>query len=153
MLCNSSHPISREYIRIKVRGDVAMRIAVSSVFGENVQSGYTPVLLDDLSPGGLKFQTHLRFPVSKDYSLQAWISFGDWDFCLTGSLQWRRREENRYVYGMAFVPNNKMNLALKDALLAYFRLKYPNRQKVYLLYQRMMEEEVSSTKSGFNHWI
>ena len=54
-------------MRIGLRDGVYAVISICNVFGQEVESRHTPVLLQNMSPTGLQFLTHLRFPVNNNY--------------------------------------------------------------------------------------
>ncbi|BBH21823.1 hypothetical protein Back11_31680 [Paenibacillus baekrokdamisoli] len=150
---NKRKQVRRKQVRIQVRDGVHADVSICTIFGKAIGSGATPVLLQDLSPTGLKFQTHLRFPVSKDYLLQVQVSFDEWQFCLNGSVAWRRREENLYVYGLVFVPDSQIWQALSTALQEKLRLMNPNQHRIHRIYEQMMQGMREPITRQINKWI
>lgn len=138
MMDNEENPRRRKQVRIQVRGGVKADVSICTIFGKVIGSAATPILLQDLSPAGLKFLTHLRFPVSKDYSLQVNVAFDEWHFCLNGHIVWRHEEENLYEYGLFFVPDSHVSQAISRALQEKLRLMNPNQSRIHHIYERMM---------------
>lgn len=135
--------IRRDQVRISVRDKVDAAITICNVFGQHVEAGTTPVLLEDISLSGMKFQTFLKFPVNKNYTLRVRVTLGEWDFSLLAHVLWRRKEENLYVYGCSFLPDNKLRRALAAALQDKLRLMNPTYYRIHQLYQRMVGEAMS----------
>ena len=61
------------------RDGVYAVISICNVFGQEVESRHTPVLLQNMSPTGLQFLTHLRFPVNNNYTIRLLITFNEWE--------------------------------------------------------------------------
>ena len=138
-----NHSIQRDQIRISVRDKVDAAITIHNVFGQDVETGTTPVILEDISLSGMKFQTFLKFPVNKDYTLRVRLTLGEWDFSLLAYVVWRRKEENLFVYGCSFLPDDKLRRALAAAIGEQLRLMNPRNYRIHQLYHRMVSETLN----------
>lgn len=130
----------RSYMRIRIRSGAEAAISIIDVLGKSAESSATRVILHDLGPYGMQFQTHLRFPVSSDYAIRAVITLGDWEFSVIGHVKWRRAEENQYVYGCEFIPDRNLSLAIVRALGEKLREMSPRQLRIHDLYRRMSEQ-------------
>lgn len=133
----SSEKQPREHIRIRLRDGALAEVSICHVDGEGAASGASKVLLHNMSPSGLRFQSQLRFPVSKSYLLQFSITLDDWQFCLLGHVVWRRKEDNFYVYGCSFIPDEGIRKAIVCALQAKLKAMSPRQARIHELYRRM----------------
>jgi hypothetical protein len=88
----------------------------------------------------MQFLTHLRFPVSPDYTVGVMIVLGEWQFRLAGNIVWRRREENQYAYGCCFQPDRNMRAALLKAISWKLADNNPRQEWIHELYRRLQEK-------------
>ncbi|SFI88966.1 hypothetical protein SAMN02799624_02515 [Paenibacillus sp. UNC496MF] len=129
----------RGAVRIRIWNGVKADVAIDDVLGSRVESKATPVLIRDVCPIGVRFLTHLRFPVSPDYRIRLSLSFGEWTFSLAGYVVWRRKEENLYAYGCRLIPDPQIRRALSAALKEKLGLMIPERRRILSLYQQMLD--------------
>ncbi|SEO14437.1 PilZ domain-containing protein [Paenibacillus sp. OV219] len=140
----SSEKQPREHIRIRLREGAQAEVSICHIQGEGADSASSTVLLHNMSPAGLRFQSHLRFPVSKSYLLQFSITLDEWQFCLLGHVVWRRKEDNYYVYGCTFIPDEEIRKAIMCALLAKLQAMSPRQVRIHELYRRLTYKKESS---------
>lgn len=131
--------VSRKDVRIRLREGIQAKVSIAHVFDSSVETGHTPVLLNDMSPSGLQFAAHLRFPVSKDYSIRLLVEFAEWQFSLIGHVVWRRREENLYVYGVELLPDRRLQAAIVRALQEKLQRMNPNRDRIHRIYRELTD--------------
>ncbi|MBO7747791.1 PilZ domain-containing protein [Paenibacillus sp. MWE-103] len=139
--------LRRSPVRIRIWNDVKAEIAISDVKGNYVDSKASSALIQDISPTGARLLTHLRFPVNKDYHIRIMITIGEWEFNLTGQIVWRRKDENLYMYGCEFVPDRHIRQALAVALKEKLRLMNPERQRIHLMYQQVLDAMLRPSSS------
>ncbi|GGD75973.1 PilZ domain-containing protein [Paenibacillus nasutitermitis] len=131
----------RQHMRIRIREGIQVSVFIANVQGSALESKGIPVMLKDISPTGLRFQTHLRFPVSGDYTVRFIIKFSGWEFNLCGNVVWRGRDENQYVYGSCFQPDPEMRRALIRAISLKLDECDPLGKRVHELYTRLSENK------------
>ncbi|MFC4103140.1 PilZ domain-containing protein [Paenibacillus xanthanilyticus] len=136
-----NNPAVRNNMRIRLTDGTKAMISIYRVFGNDVQSGEIPVSVHNMSPTGMMFATHLRFPVSDDFAIRIKVKLGDWEFALIGHILWRRKEENQYLYGCAYLPDQKVRLAIVRALNEKLRTQNPQQSRIHDLYQRMTDKD------------
>lgn len=93
----------RRYIRIKPLNEFG-KISIQRVWGIASPSRSKPVIIRNISPGGVCFETDLYFPVNKQLTLlfsTTIVNRVSVEF--EGQLVWRNKAENLYVYGMRFL--------------------------------------------------
>ncbi|AZN40013.1 PilZ domain-containing protein [Paenibacillus albus] len=140
----SSEKQPREHIRIRLREGAQAEVSICHIQGKGVDSAASTVLLHNMSPAGLRFQSYLRFPVSKSYLLQFSITLDEWQFCLLGHVVWRRKEDNYYVYGCSFIPDEEIRKAIMCALLAKLKAMSPRETRIHELYRRLSFQKEAS---------
>ncbi|MBB3108550.1 hypothetical protein FHS18_000578 [Paenibacillus phyllosphaerae] len=129
----------RRHVRIRLSDGTQAKISIYNVFGSQVQSGEITVDVHNVSPIGMQFATHLRFPVSNDFAIQIKLKLADWEFALIGHIEWRRKEDNQFLYGCSFLPDHKTRLAIVRALNDKLRLMSPQHVRIHELYQRVSD--------------
>ncbi|WP_308638454.1 PilZ domain-containing protein [Paenibacillus silvisoli] len=138
----------RGHIRIRLRDGVGAEMSICQVQGEpgepEEMSKSSPILLQNMSPGGLQFLSHLRLPVSDGYMLQFSITLGEWQFGLLGHVVWRRKEDNHYIYGCELLPDDSIRKSIVCALLAKLQTMSPKQQRIHELYRRMTYRKETS---------
>ncbi|QYR20600.1 PilZ domain-containing protein [Paenibacillus sp. sptzw28] len=130
----------RDDVRIRIREGIRASLSITGVNGNDVETRHIPVILKDISPSGMQFLTHLRFPVSPDYTVGVMIVLGEWQFRLAGNIVWRRMEENQYVYGCFFQPDRHMRAALLRAISWKLADDNPRQEWIHELYHRLQEK-------------
>jgi c-di-GMP-binding flagellar brake protein YcgR len=93
----------RAYYRLKPRNVLYSRMTISKIGLKPVKTRHTRVRLIDVSPGGLKFTSSLKFPVSSEVVLEFSICTIEDCLFLQGHIVYRN-EKNRgtYIYGVCF---------------------------------------------------
>jgi len=130
---------ARKHIRIRLRTGVQAKVSVMTNSNHPELSREAPVLLNNLSPGGIQFVTHLRFPICDQYALRFLIAFGEWEFSVVGHVVWRRKSENQFVYGCSFVPDSHLSRAIVRALGTELQTLNPQQHRIHELYRQMTE--------------
>ena len=135
----NSHAIhqKRRDIRIELtygKGE----ISIIRIRNLQVHSKGKPVLLLDISPGGLRFQTDLVFPVCEHIILlckaqlikNVWVE-------LEGRIVWRKRSENLFEYGFEMIIQEQHRILLIRLLNELLLNLIPKQQKIHSLYRSM----------------
>jgi len=130
---------ARKHIRVRLRTGVRAKISIMMNSEHPEPSREAPVILNDLSPGGIQFVTHLRFPICNHYALRFMIAFGEWEFSVIAHVVWRRKSENQYVYGCSFELNSHLKQAIVRALGTELRTMNPQQHRIHELYRQMTE--------------
>ncbi|HEY0826867.1 MAG TPA: PilZ domain-containing protein [Bacilli bacterium] len=135
----------RLFIRLKPEiSDGFMDIV--SINGRQMQTKQKPVLIDDISPEGLKFTTELRLPVGNLLGLGFHLYILNQPVRLEGFVVWRRAGENLYEYGVRFKVNRIDHIRLIKQLNDLLLYIYPGNAKVHLLYRGMTNQYLKNRR-------
>jgi hypothetical protein len=109
---------SRKYLRIKPVTPVFGTIRIMRVGHRQTISGRAEVRIIDISPGGARFATALKFPVDPEVVLQLMVMLEGTSYCMEGSIVNRSGSGNRgFEYGFRFA---KPEPRLKSVLMPIF---------------------------------
>lgn len=109
---------SRKYLRIKPDVPVSGTVRIVRIGCRQTISGSAKVRVIDLSTGGARFASALRFPVDPKVTLQLAIVLEGTAYCLEGFISNRSGSGERgYEYGLCF---NRPELSLRKVLIPVF---------------------------------
>ena len=109
---------SRKYLRIKPDIPVFGTIRIIRIGCRQTMSGSARVRIIDLSTGGARFASALKFPVNLKVILQLTLTLEGKTFCLEGFIANRSGSGERgYEYGLCF---NRPELSLRKVLIPVF---------------------------------
>jgi len=93
----------RKYFRVKLPLLLEADISIINFNGRNIQTGSTPVLIENLGGGGLCFISNLLLPTQQNIILQFITSLAGTEIIVFGSPVWVNKIENDlYKYGICF---------------------------------------------------
>ncbi len=93
----------RNYYRLKPRNVLYSKMTIRKVGLRPVKTHHTRVRLIDISPGGLKFSSGLKFPVSSEVILEFSICTIEDCVFMQGHIVYRNeKSRGTYVYGVCF---------------------------------------------------
>ncbi|MDX8343092.1 EAL domain-containing protein [Rossellomorea sp. YZS02] len=118
----------REVFRIDFTYPLRTDMTIASVNGKSATVGTTEVLVENLGPGGLRFLTHLRLPVSPgiifDFNT---VLLGE-PVTLSGKIVWKQEHMSDFcLYGVQFIlsPSEQAQLTKRLNKLSIEVLKTP----------------------------
>ncbi len=118
----------REVFRIDFTYPLRTDMTIASVNGKSATVGTTEVLVENLGPGGLRFLTHLRLPVSPgiifDFNT---VLLGE-PVTLSGKIVWKQEHKSDFfLYGVQFIlsPSEQAQLTKRLNKLSIEVLKTP----------------------------
>lgn len=136
------HPNSksnrRRHVRFRLFPPVTGRLRIEAADGYPVHSKECPVLVVSLSPSGLRFITHLRFPVASNYRLGIELQLLQVQLELKGCIKWRTVDENLYEYGLQLIQSDTEKDLLSKLLHEYLRTVLPRQLRIHRLYNVMI---------------
>ncbi|WP_404429453.1 EAL domain-containing protein [Sutcliffiella horikoshii] len=97
----------RNYFRIELPMPIRGDLTVKQIKGKEVQLGQTGVVIGNIGPGGLRFLSHMQFPVRDDLILAIEFMLLSEVRTVSGKIVWKEEAENNYLYGVAFILNEK----------------------------------------------
>lgn len=98
----------RQYFRMElpqpIRGDITIR----KIKDKEVSLGRTGIVIDNIGPGGLRFLSHIQFPVREDVILSIEFKLLGEHKSLNGRIFWKTDvKECFFGYGLAFLLDDK----------------------------------------------
>lgn len=95
----------REFFRISLQNALYSEMSISSIQGKRVAPKNTQVLIEDIGPGGLRFLSHLKLPISSNVILRFETQLLGKFIQLHGCVVWKKElksEELLIQYGLKF---------------------------------------------------
>lgn len=121
---------SRKYLRIKPDIPVIGTIGILHVGRRQTKSRQAKVRIIDISPGGARFATVLKFPVDPEVVLQLTVTLGGASYYMEGTIVNRSGSGDKvYEYGFCFT---KPEIRLKSVLMPIFA-KSVNMHNRYII--------------------
>ncbi|WP_262174065.1 EAL domain-containing protein [Saccharococcus sp. Marseille-Q5394] len=93
----------RRYFRIDFPYPLEAMMTIAELNGKKVQLGNTKVLLENLGPGGLRFLSTIKLPVSPDMILKFQMTIADEEITLYGSIIHESEFNDLNRYGVEFI--------------------------------------------------
>lgn len=124
----------RKAVRLKlpsIRGE----LATDSIRHWREEPEFSPILLIDISPYGLRFQTDRYLLPGEPLIVRAQLS-GQVRVELTGQPVWHRSIENLNEYGMELDVTDSQALLLRRLLIDVLRDLSPDQKEIHRLYKR-----------------
>ncbi|WP_061810379.1 EAL domain-containing protein [Rossellomorea vietnamensis] len=94
----------REVFRIDFTYPLSTDMTIASVNGKQALVGTTEVLVENMGPGGLRFLTHLRLPVSPGITFDFHTHILGESVNLPGKIVWKQEKgSDFFLYGVQFL--------------------------------------------------
>ncbi|CAN7194091.1 EAL domain-containing protein [Rossellomorea sp. LjRoot5] len=94
----------REVFRIDFTHSLSADMTIASVNGKQALVGTTEVLVENMGPGGLRFLTHLRLPVSPGITFDFHTHILGESVSLPGKIVWKQEQKSDFfLYGVQFI--------------------------------------------------
>lgn len=134
----------RKYVRLKLPGTFG-QLSIAAIGAYRISSNSRRVLVLDISPGGLRFVSGLRFPARRKIRVLVRLTMAGIGFETEGWIVWRRPSENVYEYGVEFDISAHQRAILIRMLNRLCAELLPRRHRILQLYagmsNRHLEEE------------
>lgn len=114
----------RKYFRIELKDPLEGTMTVRYFNNKSVQIGSSPIIIENIGPGGLRFVTKIKFPLNKGLILKITTKVLNENLSFRGKNVWCKEiEDHLYQYGFEFSmdENNREHLL---QLLNQFLIKY-----------------------------
>lgn len=132
---NSLIQTRRHYMRIKLHKAIG-EIAIARIFSTMTNSHWKPVIICDISPGGVRIITDLYFPVSRHITLSFKATLvSNITIEVEGRLRWRNVADNMFVYGIQFVTTDTYRVLLTRLLNELVLEVLPKQGEIHRLYR------------------
>ncbi|RDW21354.1 diguanylate cyclase [Oceanobacillus arenosus] len=93
----------RAYFRLDLQYPLEALMTISELNGKKVQLGYTKVLFENLGPGGLRFLSNIKLPVSSDILIKFQTTLTDEDLTFYGTIVHESELDGLNRYGVEFI--------------------------------------------------
>lgn len=108
----------RKFLRIRTRKPLCGSARIVRFDDKPVHTGIALVNIPEISPGGLKFISHLQMPASPSVILQISLMLNGTAHCIQGYIvHGRKNVGSGYEYGFCFLDPDK---GLRDSLIKLF---------------------------------
>lgn len=104
----------REYFRIKLDFPLLASMTLIRIYGKKVELGNTPVLIEDIGLGGLRFLSDIRLSIHRDIILEFTTEILGETITMYGSVVWMTESKpGLFHYGLEFIidESERANLA------------------------------------------
>jgi|SRR5690606_8152483 hypothetical protein len=91
----------RKYVRLKLPGTIG-ELSITAIGAYRITSNSRKVLVLDISPGGFRFASGLRFPARRKIRVSIRLPIAGAGFAAEGWIVWRKPNENVFEYGVEF---------------------------------------------------
>ena len=101
-------PYKRKYLRIKPDVPLYGVLRIVEIGGRKVSTGTAKIRILDISPGGLRFVSSLRFPAGRGMIIEVSFMIEGASYCLKGFVvRACGTEINEYEYGFCFLKDDE----------------------------------------------
>lgn len=99
----NDHKYKRRYFRIKPDRVLDAQMTISQIESKSIKTGFTSVRIINISPGGLRFSSELKFPVNPDVVLEFSIPVCERTIDIKGHVVYRTASDQfLFEYGVSF---------------------------------------------------
>ncbi len=142
----------RQYIRLKTEGCFG-ELQIKAIGTHAISSNSRKVLVLDISPGGLRFASGLRFPANRKVRVAVLTTIMGIRFEAEGLIVWRKSDENMYEYGVMFEITALHRSFLIRMLNQLYLQQRPEEKRVHQYYTYMCNLYLQDQKSRINYTI
>ena len=98
----------RSYYRIELLFPLSSKMTLTTFQGRNINLGKTEVIIDNISPGGLKFTSNMQLPVRTDVLYQFETMMMNYKMVVNGYIVWKNEAKDGFFeYGVEFSIDGK----------------------------------------------
>jgi len=124
----------RKYLRIRLDFPLYGSLKIVGVGCKKVCTGTARIRIIDISPGGMRFVTSLRFPSDNRLTIEISFMIEGREYCLRGRIvHGTSTEKNEYEYGLCF---NEKDENLRESIKRLYR-KIPVRLERHIVLLRI----------------
>ena len=107
----------RKYFRFVFPQHVIGKMTIIEVNNQKIEVGATPILLDNISIGGIKFLSNLKLPINSNMKFNFQFTLMNYPFEIEGILKWVAEEfGDLYSYGVSFSTNGILEGAIASII-------------------------------------
>lgn len=114
-----------EYFRFSFNTPIPGFFTITKMNGLSGKSKKGPLLILDLSPKGIKFQSRLDLPDTEDLNLSLSFTLNTKEIILPGKIVWKKKISNDFHYGFTVTEELEIEDITKEIIseLKAFRKK------------------------------
>ncbi len=142
----------RRYVRLRTEGCFG-DLQIKAIGTHPITSNSRKVLIDDISPGGLRFSSGLRFPANRKVRVLILTTILGIRLEAEGLIVWRRSDENMYEYGVMFEITELHRSFLIRMLNQLYLQQRPEEQRMHQYYTYMCNLYLQAQKSKINYTV
>lgn len=142
----------RKYVRLKVPGQFG-EMYITAIGPHRIKSNSRRVLVLDISPGGLRFVSGLRFPARRKIRVCVKVVISDLCFEAEGMIVWRKSNENVYEYGVMFEITKLHRAFLIRMLNQLYAEMYPEHQRIRQYYAYLSNRYLQEQRSRIDYTV
>lgn len=142
----------RKYVRLKLPGTFG-ELSITAIGGYQVRSTSRRVLIYDISPGGLRFASGLRFPAKRKIRVMVKMAISGLFFETEGLIVWRRPSENLYEYGVVFDITSLHRSFLIRMLNQLYAEMNPGRERIRQYYACLSNRYLEEQRSRIDYTV
>lgn len=127
----------RKFFRLEFPFPIPGNLSIVELNGKSVQLGKTPILIRNISLGGLNILSNLKLPINMDMKFHISFTLLDEEFELNGELRWINEEfAEVYSYGVPIkvnqlTENRLASIINKLSTIIRNNEKIPNTEFIY----------------------
>lgn len=140
---------SRQYIRLQVPGQFG-ELQISAIGGKRINSNSRKVLILDISPGGFRFLSGLKFPDAGRLRITMLTTLSGIRFEAEGTIIWRAANENLYEYGVQFDITELHRSFMIRMLNQLYMQQRPELKRIHQYYNYMCHVYIERQRSRIN---
>lgn len=139
----------RQYIRLQVPGQFG-ELQISAIGGQRISSNSRRVLILDISPGGFRFLSGLKFPDRRRVRVTVLTTLSGIRFEAEGLIVWRASNENLYEYGVMFDITELHRSFMIRMLNQLYMQQRPELKRIHQYYTYMCNLYIEHQRSKIN---
>lgn len=97
----------RKHYRIELPKPIIGEMTITKIKDQYVNMGYSKILIQNISKGGLAFISQISLPLNEEITLKFSIRIGEDIITLPGLIAWKKEEDDVYSYGIKFLFQRK----------------------------------------------
>lgn len=93
----------RNFFRVSLDIPMCSKLTILYVNGKEVSKGYTPICIEDIGAGGVRFKSRLDIPVNNTITLGIDFSIYEEDYLVPAVVVWKKElYDGLFEYGCKF---------------------------------------------------
>lgn len=142
----------RKHVRLKLPGTFG-ELRITAIGTRRIRSSSRRVLVLDISPGGLRFVSGLKFPAKRNIRVGVNVTIAGLLFETEGWIVWRMPSENVYEYGVMFDISALHRSFLIRMLNQLYGEWHPERERVRLCYASLSNRYLAGMRPKIDYTV